>query len=177
MANTSLPVLLPGAGITNSSVSESWCDRNGHMSFAAYIDMFRTAADELWDRIGIGAHYQETTGRSLFVARCHIDYLQELRSGDLLQVETAVLRSDLRRIHVLQLMRNVGTNAVVAICELIIIHVDLGTRRSISFDTAAQARIDDVSIGGQLPPSLAGNLVLKMERRFGPHQDFSSEDL
>lgn len=84
------------------SVRPEWIDRNGHMNLAYYIVIFDHATDALFDVLGIGEAYTQTTNNSLFVVETHTLYQRELREGERVQVRSLVLGADAKRLHFAQ---------------------------------------------------------------------------
>ena len=51
------------------AVLPEWIDANDHMNLAYYTVLFDYATDALFDAIGIGRHYKDSTGRRHFCGR------------------------------------------------------------------------------------------------------------
>ena len=124
-----------------AAVRPEWIDENGHMNSAAnpmgfgeacYVVVFDGAIDHLWAAIGLGAPYRERTQHGTFAAESHIIYKSELLLGDEMQVSTQILAADSKRIHLAHEMRR-AHGAVAAQQEVMLLHVDLQTRRVVPF--------------------------------------------
>ena len=134
-------------------------DANGHMNLAYYVLVFDRATDALFDRLGVGHGYRRTANRALFAVETHTLYEQELQEGASVEVRTAVVGVDGKRLHLAHEMYGEGTTARVAAQELMYLHVDLGTRRSTPFpgDVATGLR---AAVGGGRPGWLGRRVTL-----------------
>lgn len=126
-----------------------WTDYNGHMNLAYYLLVFDHATDALLDQIGLDAVHRERTGGSVFVVEAHLTYGDEVRAGEDLHVATRVLGVDGKRLHLFHEMfagpddtpdghRPVATN------ELMILHVDLATRRSAGLPEKVRTNLESL---------------------------------
>lgn len=114
-------------------VRPEWIDENGHMNMAYYVVVFDGAIDHLWAAIGLGAPYRERTQHGTFAAESHILYKAELLLGDGVQVSTQILAADSKRLHLAHEMRRVADGAMAAQQEVMLLHVNLQTRRVVPF--------------------------------------------
>ena len=113
-------------------VRPEWIDENGHMNMAYYVVVFDGAIDHLWAAIGLGQSYRERTQHGTFAAESHVIYKAELLRGDEMQVSTQIMAADSKRIHLAHEMRR-RDGAVAAQQEVMLLHVDLRTRRVVPF--------------------------------------------
>src|ERR1700680_291598 len=72
---------------------------NGHMNLAYYTVLFDYATDALFDAIGIGRLYKDTTNLGTFAVETHNLYERELLVGDRVRVTTQILGVDSKRLH------------------------------------------------------------------------------
>ncbi len=114
----------------HETVKPEWIDYNGHMNVAYYVLVFDHATDAFLDHLGLDDAYRSETGGSVFVVEAHITYELEVHEGDPVRVTTQVLDADEKRMHVFHRMYRGDDDAVVATNELMILHVDLSSRRS-----------------------------------------------
>jgi acyl-CoA thioester hydrolase len=112
------------------TVRPDWVDYNGHMNVAYYVLVFDHATDGFMDAVGLGAAYRESTGGTLFVVDSHVTYQAETAAGDELAVETRVLDVADKKIHLFHRMTRRDEEATVATNEIMLLHVDLNTRRT-----------------------------------------------
>ena len=121
----------PFTGYT-AVVRPEWIDENGHMNMAYYVVVFDGAIDHLWAAIGLGQPYRERTQHGTFAVESHIIYKAELLLGDEMRVSTQILAADTKRIHLAHEMRR-ADGAAAAQQEVILLHVNLQTRRVVPF--------------------------------------------
>ena len=139
-------------------VQPEWLDGNGHMNLAYYVLVFDRGTDAWLDMAGLGAAYRAATRRSVFAVETHTLYRQEVRLDDPLTVRSRLAHADGKRIHLLHEMSSNGIEA--ALQEVLFIHVDLATRRSLPLDVAASQRIAALAPPEALPmPEWAGRRI------------------
>ena len=136
----SAPISLHG-----ESVRSEWIDRNGHMNLAYYVVVFDHATDALFDALGIGEAYTETTNNSLFVVEAHMLYERELVEGERVQVRSFVLGADAKRLHFAHEMLSKSGGERAAMQELMALHVDMSARRAVPFPADRQGAIAEVA--------------------------------
>ena len=127
--------------IHRETVQTQWVDYNGHMNVAYYVLIFDHATDALLDQVGIDEDYREQTGGSVFVVESHILYLQEILSGTQVEISTHILDVDEKRLHLIHSMYLPDADEPAATIELMILHVDLDTRRSAPFADRAKSAL------------------------------------
>ena len=111
------------------TVHPDWVDYNGHMNVAYYVLVFDHATDTFLDEIGLNTAHREATGNSVFVAEAHVTYEKEIMDGDNLRITTQVLDADAKRMHIFHRMHANGSDEVAATNELMILGIDLASRR------------------------------------------------
>jgi acyl-CoA thioester hydrolase len=122
-------------------VLPEWIDANDHMNLAYYTVLFDYATDLLFDAIGIGRQYKDTTGNGTFVVETHNLYERELLLGDRVRVGTQILGMDAKRLHLGHEMFMVASGQRAAIQELMYVHVDLSARRVLPFPDRVRERV------------------------------------
>jgi len=113
-------------------VPPEWIDYNGHMNVAYYVLAFDRATDALMDYLGMGQDYRESQQCSNFVVESHVNYQRELIAGDPMRITTQLLGFDSKRIHYFHRLYHAKRGFLSATTELIVIHVGLAERHSIS---------------------------------------------
>ncbi|WP_158745467.1 thioesterase family protein [Acidisphaera sp. L21] len=126
-------------------VQPEWLDSNGHMNLAYYVVVFDRGTDAWLDMAGLGPAFRARTSRSTFAVESHVLYRKEVRLGDALLVRTRLAEGGGKRLHLLHEMSS--GDAMVAMQEVLFLHVDLGTRR-----TAPLAEEDAARVSALLPP-------------------------
>ena len=79
-------------------VLPEWIDANDHMNLAYYTVLFDYATDALFDVIGIGREYKDSTNKGTFVVETHNSYERDLLVGDRVRVSTQILAMDSKRL-------------------------------------------------------------------------------
>jgi acyl-CoA thioester hydrolase len=125
------------------AVQDAWVDYNGHMNVAYYVLVFDHATDVLLDAIGLDAAGRDALGGSVFVVEAHVTYENEVMAGETIEVQTRVLDLDDKRMHVFHRMVRPSDPAVtVATNELMILYVDMNTRRTAAMPVEVRARLE-----------------------------------
>lgn len=112
------------------TVRSEWVDYNGHMNVAYYMLAFDHATDALLDHVGLDTAHRDATGESVFVVEAHITYENEAMEGQTLRVTTQVLDYDAKRMHIFHRMYADDGDDVIATNELMILSVNLESRRA-----------------------------------------------
>ncbi len=108
-------------------VPQTWTDYNGHMNEVHYLEAGSQATDRFMELIGADAAYI-AGGQSYFTIENHLRYLDELHAGDRLTVTTQMIEGRGRKLRLFHRMWR--GEALAATMESMLLHVDLGTRRS-----------------------------------------------
>jgi acyl-CoA thioester hydrolase len=122
-------------------VLPEWIDANDHMNLAYYTVLFDYATDALFDAIGIGRQYKDSTGNGTFVVETHNLYERELLLGERVRVGTQILGMDGKRLHLAHEMFIVANGQRAATQELMYLHVDLKARRVVPFPNEVRGRV------------------------------------
>ncbi len=130
----------------NASVLPTWVDYNGHMNVAYYVLIFDQATDALLDHLNLDADYREKANASVFVVESHVTYDEEVREGVTVSVTTQILGSDAKRLHIFHRMVETGSNVTAATNELMILHMDMSTRRVAPFPAFARQHVDKLML-------------------------------
>lgn len=147
------------------TVRPEWIDYNGHMNVAYYLLAFDHATDAVLDRFGIGKAYVAAENRSLFVVDAHLTYAREVTEGTPLRFESLLLGADAKRLHLFHEMRHAEEGWLVATAEFMLLHVDLGTRKTSPFPPAVAAALaGQAAAHAALPrPPQAGRAVARLD--------------
>jgi acyl-CoA thioester hydrolase len=125
----------------SATVRPEWVDYNGHMNEAYYVLIFGDATDAFYDHIGLDAAYREREKVSAYTMESHIRYLAETHQGDALHVHTRVLAHDAKRVRLHHSMWRTSDSKLVAVIELIVLHVDKTTLGAKPFHAAQMKSI------------------------------------
>ncbi len=121
-------------------VQDAWLDPYGHLNEAYYLVPFSNASWALQDHFCIGVAYFERTGAALYTVESHIRYLKEVRAPALMEIDSLVLGSDAKRIHIAHMMR-VGED-VCATFECLGLHYDTHAGRTAAMPEAVQTALE-----------------------------------
>ena len=130
-------------------VRPEWVDYNGHLNVAYYMLAFDHATDAVLDHLDLGADYRRRSGHSNFVVEAHIVYARELHEGDAMRITSQLLGIDAKRLHLFHRMYAApdadNGDAPAATVELMILNVDMTTRRSAPMPDDTLARIEPLA--------------------------------
>jgi acyl-CoA thioester hydrolase len=130
------------------------CDMVEHFTVAYYFDRFSDAVLGQMEAIGLGASYMEETGRGCATVDCYVRYLEELRAGDSLHIESAVIGGDDKRITLGHKVYNSSTGAPVATLEQLLLHFDMEKRKALPFSAAQRGQIEALKTAWDGEPRL-----------------------
>ncbi|MEQ3709791.1 MAG: thioesterase family protein [Tateyamaria sp.] len=105
------------------TVRPEWVDYNGHLNMAYYNLLFDQCADEVYERIGFGPDYHQTTGNTTYVAEFHLAYVRELHVNDPVTVTFQLIDFDAKRFHSYQEIWH-QDGWLAATGEALTLHVD-----------------------------------------------------
>lgn len=147
------------------TVRPEWIDYNGHMNVAYYLLAFDHATDAVLDRFGIGKAYVAAENRSVFVVDAHLTYAREVTEGTPLRFESLLLGADAKRLHLFHEMRHAEEGWLAATAEFMLLHVDLGTRKTSPFPPAVAAALTEQATAHAAHPRplQAGRAVARLD--------------
>ncbi|MBT3629315.1 MAG: thioesterase-like protein [Rhodospirillaceae bacterium] len=116
--------------VHRETVHPDWIDYNGHMNVAYYLMAADHAMEGFAEKIGVDESYMKATNRSTFALDTRIIYVRELVVGAPLSVTAQLIGYDKKRIHVCLALTHGEEGWLSALSEWVLVHVDLGARRS-----------------------------------------------
>ena len=128
----------------SETILGDWVDYNGHMNVAYYVLIFDHATDVLLDYVGLNEKHRNITSESVFVVESHIVYELEVLEGVQIEVETQVLDVVDKRLQVFMTMRETENSDMVATIEIMMLYVDLKTRKSTPFPTHIMLQLSQI---------------------------------
>jgi acyl-CoA thioester hydrolase len=142
-------------------VRPEWIDPNGHMNVGYYLVAFDLASDEICKQLGVGWDYTEHGLGMIFALEAHVTYHRELHSGDPLRFTTQVLDHDAKRLHLFQSMYHAKQGWLASTNELLMMHMDIETRRSAPWREETMTRLEAIAAAHKpLPrPEQAGRII------------------
>lgn len=130
------------------------CDQFGHMNVRWYGHFFDDAAFQIWTVLGNGFKKMEDDGVHTVIAKSSIEFIHELRAGDLFVIETGFIKCGTKSCTHLQRLTNADTGILHAVQETVEVFFDGETRKS-------------VPIPGPVRPLIKGCMVSSEEARMG----------
>jgi acyl-CoA thioester hydrolase len=115
-------------------VLPEWVDYNGHLRDAFYLLIFSFATDSLMDHLGLDEAGRARTGHTLYTLECHLNYLDEVKLGEAVEVRSQLLAHDGKRLHLHHSLHRPGDAAALAESEQMLMNIDTATSRSAAFD-------------------------------------------
>jgi acyl-CoA thioester hydrolase len=112
------------------------CDHVGHMNVMWYVGKFDEATWHLFAALGLTPSYFRETGRGMGAVQQNVNYRRELLAGDIVTITSRVRDVRNKAIRFEHEMRNGETGEVVAMCELVAVHMDRTTRAGCPFPDA-----------------------------------------
>ena len=131
-----LPTLLEG------EVTPDFIDANGHMNIRHYLDAGAMAADVLCRRIGVDDDYRADRRLGVFTAEHHIRYFSEMHLGGKFSTHTVVVDRSASTGHLLSFIVDRSTERLACTVEIILVSVDMDTRRPTAFPADVAAGLD-----------------------------------
>lgn len=105
-----------------------WTDYNGHMNDSRYAQVFSEAADAIMVTVGADEAYV-ASGMSYFTVDMQTSYLDECHAGDAINVKTKIVEGAGKKLRLQHAMHH-QDGRLLSSCEMLLIHVDLNTRKS-----------------------------------------------
>ena len=145
----------------------AWIDYNGHLNMAYYLLAFDHATDALFDFLGLGAEYAQTSDGTTFSLEGHISYLAEVGESDVLRFETYLFDFDEKRMHYAHAMYHDSENYIAATNELLSLHVSRSKRRAMAMPQTVQKRLTLMKTAHETlapPPGMSRQIGLRQGR-------------
>ncbi|NQW00370.1 MAG: thioesterase family protein [Rhodospirillales bacterium] len=127
------------------TVIDDWVDYNGHLNVAYYVLIFDRATDAFLEQVGLDEAYRDSVGGSVFVVESHIVYEREVLLGTEVEVVSQLLNVDNKRLHLFHSMQIAGSRQQAATIEIMILHVDLQSRKSTPFAGEIISRLQTIA--------------------------------
>ena len=111
-------------------VKSEWIDYNKHMQDAYYGLAFSYAVDHFQDCVGFDERYRTQSGCTIYVLEDHKFYLNEVKLGSELKIETNLIDTDKRKFVLYSQM--FVNNELVATSEMLQAHVSKNPKPAIT---------------------------------------------
>ena len=142
-------------------VLPDWIDANGHMNVGYYVVAFDQATETFCQQLGVSWEYTAHRLGMVFILEAHVTYDRELKEGDPLRVTTQLLDHDGKRAHFFHAMYHGGGGWLAATNELLMMHIDYGSRRPAPWPAETLGRLEAMAATHRpLPwPAKAGRRI------------------
>ena len=132
---------------TYRGVVHPWeCDVVEHFTVAYYFDRFSDAVLGSMEALGLGRSYMESHGRTCATIDCYVRYLNELRAGDVLHIESGVISVDDKRMTLGHKVYDSASGEVCATLEQLLLHFDMDARKALPFSEEQRERVAAATI-------------------------------
>jgi len=122
-------------------VEQGWIDYNGHLNMAYYNVLFDRAVDEVYEVLGLGLSYVETTKHSTFTAEVHVRYLRELLVDAPVRVTFQLLGFDQKRMHYFEQLFHAKEGWLSATSENMALNVNMVAKKTAAFPDHVMERL------------------------------------
>ena len=127
--------------ITYRGIVYPWhCDHMGHMNVMWYTAKFDEACWQLLATLGLNPSRFSQDGTGMAAVEQHIQYKRELRAGDAVTVQSALLEVKDKSIHMLHKMLNDSTGEVAATTVVVAVHIDAKIRKAVQLPEDVRRR-------------------------------------
>jgi acyl-CoA thioester hydrolase len=118
--------------VTYRGVVYPWhCDHMGHMNVMWYSGKFDEACWQLLGILGLHRSRFAQDGTGMAAVEQHIQYRRELRAGDTVTIQSALLEVKDKSIHMLHKMVHDASGEVAATTVVIGVHIHARMRKAI----------------------------------------------
>jgi len=130
---------------TYQGVVYPWhCDHMGHMNVMHYVGKFDEATWSLFSDMGLTGRRMRDEAKGMVAVEQNIQYKGELMPGDVVAVQSEIVKLTDKSVTFRHEMRNVETNAVAAITTLTGLYFDQVARKAISLPADIKAKLQDM---------------------------------
>ena len=143
------------------SVAAWECDQSGHMNVQFYTARISDAAASIMLEGGFGR--EAFVERKLGVVAVHqdLDYVQELRAGDLIRMESGVKLAEGRKLRFHHRLFNAETGALCMKADVLALCFDLDQRKSVALPDDLRDGFGSVMVSGEEPAAPSAMPVLE----------------
>ena len=115
-------------------VKKEWVDYNNHMNMAYYVLIFDQAWEVTLEKFKMGGTAAKNLNRSTMVVETNTKYLNELKEGEVVNVNLTYFDHDKKRLHLKLEMISQKTKKLSASMEWISLYIDLSKRKVTEFE-------------------------------------------
>lgn len=122
------------------------CDHYGHMSARWYIPFFDDAGFHTWTVFGCSYAQMKDNGNETMAAQYVVNYLQEMKAGDLFIIHSAFTRLGNKSCTQTHRMFNADTEALCATAQCVEVFSDPLTHTAIAMPAWVRERLEKVVV-------------------------------
>ena len=115
-------------------IKKEWVDYNNHMNMAYYVLIFDQAWEVALERFKMGRTAAKNLNRSTMVVETNTKYLNEVKEGEVVNVNLTYFDHDKKRLHLKLEMISQKTKKLSASMEWISLYIDLSKRKVTEFE-------------------------------------------
>jgi acyl-CoA thioester hydrolase len=143
----------------------------GHMNVMWYVSKFDEACWQLLAKVGISANRARQERAGMAAVEQRIEYKQELYAGDVVSIRSKMLEVREKSVRMQHTMLNDESNELIAVMEVVGVHLDLMTRKASPIPAQLRDRL--AAMMASLPPSNQGIVEGRgaAARPDGPHPE------
>ena len=122
-----------------ATVAPADCDHLGHMNVQHYFAAVGDGMFAIMVRLGLGPDEIRRRQMSFAAVRAETDFHRELRAGDVIALESTVIKLGEKSATFHHRLKNVATGTIAMSTELKCVLLDLQTRQAISITVEIRA--------------------------------------
>ena len=130
--------------LTSQKILKDWTDYNNHMNVAYYVLIFDLyGGEKLMTLFNMGEASAKNTKKSTMVVESHITYNQEVKEGDIVDVNLIYFDHDKKRLQYKLEMIHKEKKYLASTIEILSLYVDLEQRKVSEFETEKVKLMDE----------------------------------
>ncbi len=130
--------------LTSQKILKDWTDYNNHMNVAYYVLIFDLyGAEKLMTLFNMGEASAKNTKKSTMVVESHITYNQEVKEGDVVDVNLIYFDNDKKRLQYKLEMIHKEKKYLASTIEILSLYVDLEQRKVSEFENEKVKLMDE----------------------------------
>jgi acyl-CoA thioester hydrolase len=151
--------------LTQVVVPAEMGDANGHLNVRHHVALHDDGGWLHMAAFGFDPAAIEARRLNFFDLEHHIRYLDEVHVGDTVSTRYRTLGRTAKAVHLMSFLLDDSRRTLASTIEIVTVHVDLDTRRTVAIDPADAARLDArIEADGALPWPAPTSGVLGLRR-------------
>jgi acyl-CoA thioester hydrolase len=116
--------------LIEATVTPAFIDATGHMNIRHYLELDAEGTEVICEDVGVDDAYRARRRMGVFTAEHHLRYFSELQEGEKVSVHARVLERSDKAAHLMAFLLDRTHGRLANTLELVLVHVDLDTRRA-----------------------------------------------